>query len=180
MLDRSSEPFSVVAEYFGRGLFNKIVILKDDESQIHEFTKKIDETRINRVEDILRMQPQQRPQTTLTEGKLRIQDRDKIKSNQLPIAEGRMRIQERGDSQYSSSLEANISRNIPTTVKKIIPKGSPKVNTISGNLANTNPFEEEDLDDKYPKNKNPFDDEEEKTSSNPFDDECDSNFNPIE
>lgn len=33
MLDRSSEPFSVVAEYFGRGLFNKIVILKDDESQ---------------------------------------------------------------------------------------------------------------------------------------------------
>lgn len=182
MLDRSLEPFSVVAEYFGRGLFNKIVILKDDTSQIQEFTKKIDETRINRVEDMLRMQPpqQQRQQSNLTEGKLRLQDCDKIRSNQLPIAEGRMRIQERGDSQYSSSLEANISRNMSTAVKKSIPKNSPKVNTISNNLSNTNPFDEEDSDDKYPKNKNPFDDQEEKTSSNPFDDECDNNFNPIE
>lgn len=177
MLDRSSEPFSVVAEYFGRDLFNKIVILKDDESQVHEFIKKkIDETKINRVEDILRMQ--QRPQSTLTEGKLRIQDRDKIRSNQVLITEGRMRIQERSDLQYSSSLEANISRNMSTAVIKSIPKGSPKVNTLSDNLANTNPFEE-DFDDKYPKNKNPFDDQEE-TSSNPFDNECDNNFNPIE
>lgn len=175
-MDRSSEPFSVVAEYFGSGLFNKIVILKDDESQIDELTKKIDEKRINRVEDVLRMQSQPQPQSTVTEGKLRIQDRDKIRSNQLPIAEGRMRIQERGDSQYSSSLEANISRNIPV-VKKITTKSSPKMNSISANIANTNPFDEEDADDKYPKNKNPFDDEVEKeggtSSSNPFGDESD-------
>lgn len=30
-LDRSTEPFSVVAEYFGRGLFNKIVIVSEDD-----------------------------------------------------------------------------------------------------------------------------------------------------
>lgn len=31
LLDRSTEPFSVVAEYFGRGLFNKIVIVSEDD-----------------------------------------------------------------------------------------------------------------------------------------------------
>lgn len=30
-LDRSIEPFSVVAEYFGRGMFNKIVIVEEQE-----------------------------------------------------------------------------------------------------------------------------------------------------
>lgn len=30
-LDRSIEPFSVVAEYFGRGLFNKIVIVEEQD-----------------------------------------------------------------------------------------------------------------------------------------------------
>lgn len=30
LLDRSPEPFSVVAEYFGRGLFNKIVIVEEN------------------------------------------------------------------------------------------------------------------------------------------------------
>lgn len=31
LLDRSSEPFSVVAEYFGRGLFNKIQIIEESD-----------------------------------------------------------------------------------------------------------------------------------------------------
>lgn len=37
LLDRSTKPFSVVAEYFGRGLFNKIVIIKEDEvnNEVH-------------------------------------------------------------------------------------------------------------------------------------------------
>lgn len=30
LLDRSMEPFSVVAEYFGRGLFNQLVIVEED------------------------------------------------------------------------------------------------------------------------------------------------------
>lgn len=30
-LDRSIEPFSVVAEYFGRGMFNKIVIVEEQD-----------------------------------------------------------------------------------------------------------------------------------------------------
>lgn len=33
LLDRAVEPFSVVAEYFGRGMFNKILIV-DEEDEI--------------------------------------------------------------------------------------------------------------------------------------------------
>lgn len=29
LLDRNAEPFSVVAEYFGHGMFNKIVIVEE-------------------------------------------------------------------------------------------------------------------------------------------------------
>lgn len=35
-LDRSIEPFSVVAEYFGRGMFNKIVIVDVQDDAIAE------------------------------------------------------------------------------------------------------------------------------------------------
>lgn len=31
LLERSIEPFSVVAEYFGRGMFNEIVIVEEEE-----------------------------------------------------------------------------------------------------------------------------------------------------
>lgn len=35
LLDRSTEPFSVVAEYFGRGLFNKIVLVEEDNDEVN-------------------------------------------------------------------------------------------------------------------------------------------------
>lgn len=38
LLDRSTEPFSVVAEYFGRGLFNKIVLVEEDNVEVGEAT----------------------------------------------------------------------------------------------------------------------------------------------
>uniref|UniRef100_A0A182QH22 Vacuolar protein sorting-associated protein 11 homolog n=1 Tax=Anopheles farauti TaxID=69004 RepID=A0A182QH22_9DIPT len=34
LLDRSPEPFSVVAEYFGRGLFNKLLIVEEGDPQV--------------------------------------------------------------------------------------------------------------------------------------------------
>lgn len=36
LLDRSAEPFSIVAEYFGRGLFNKIVIVDEADENTQE------------------------------------------------------------------------------------------------------------------------------------------------
>lgn len=35
LLDRSTEPFSVVAEYFGRGLFNEIVLVEEDNDEVN-------------------------------------------------------------------------------------------------------------------------------------------------
>lgn len=39
LLNRSHEPFSVVAEYFGRGLFNKIVVIDDQVRSIENPSK---------------------------------------------------------------------------------------------------------------------------------------------
>ncbi|XP_058057321.1 vacuolar protein sorting-associated protein 11 homolog [Anopheles bellator] len=36
ILERSAEPFSVVAEYFGRGLFNKLVVIEESDQQTQE------------------------------------------------------------------------------------------------------------------------------------------------
>lgn len=33
LLDRSPEPFSVVAEHFGRGLFNKLLIVEEEDGR---------------------------------------------------------------------------------------------------------------------------------------------------
>ncbi|EAT44793.1 AAEL003887-PA [Aedes aegypti] len=60
LLDRSSEPFSVVAEYFGRGLFNKLLIVEEEtdtqhaepsmptstESSMRQLTKQTEQIRI--------------------------------------------------------------------------------------------------------------------------------------
>lgn len=40
-LNRSLEPFSVVAEYFGHGMFNKIVIVDEQDETALEVCKKI-------------------------------------------------------------------------------------------------------------------------------------------
>lgn len=39
LLDRSIEPFSVVAEYFGRGMFNKIVIVEESDEVSQDVSK---------------------------------------------------------------------------------------------------------------------------------------------
>ncbi|XP_055606181.1 vacuolar protein sorting-associated protein 11 homolog [Uranotaenia lowii] len=59
LLDRSPEPFSVVAEYFGRGLFNKLVIVEEDtnhletstvqpDSAMHQLSKQTENMRITK------------------------------------------------------------------------------------------------------------------------------------
>lgn len=39
LLDRAVEPFSVVAEYFGRGMFNKILIIEEEDEVEVSFVK---------------------------------------------------------------------------------------------------------------------------------------------
>lgn len=108
----------------------------------------------------------------------------------IPVPEGRMRLLEQ--QQYSSSLEANISRleprvHRPSPLASPIPPRknpndpqtlniSPKISAAISNGASKNPFEDETYDD----TKNPFAEDEVNDPSNPFgEDDYDKNLNPF-
>lgn len=100
----------------------------------------------------------------------------------IPVPEGRMRLMEQ--QQYSSSLEANITKLEPKIHGHKSPFASPRVvrkkeePKISSAIANDskNPFEET-----YDESKNPFADEETNDPTNPFgeDEDYDKNLNPF-
>lgn len=101
-------------------------------------------------------------------------------ARKIPIPEARMRLQEA--NQFSTSLEANITR--PANVRERSPKVTPKrqSNSIASNIANQrakNPFDD---DDSYDDAKNPFaDDENDENDADkvkPFE-EYDNNLNPF-
>uniref|UniRef100_A0A6B2EKS8 Vacuolar protein sorting-associated protein 11 homolog n=1 Tax=Phlebotomus kandelakii TaxID=1109342 RepID=A0A6B2EKS8_9DIPT len=194
LLDRSPEPFSVVAEYFGRGLFNKIVIVEENtnaetnRSTIGGYNEAV-KLKESRAKAATASTTGYNTYGTGAEARMRVQEVQSSKVD-IPMAEGRMRTQERHknrDNVYSSSLEANMTWRKETN-SKTPPVGSPRraANTISKNLApskSINPFEDEI---QYDDSKNPFagDDDEEpalgkEASTNPFDD-YDSNLNPFE
>lgn len=186
MLDRSPEPFSLVAEYFGRGLFNRIVIF--DENNLKKTPERRSTTGQGVMSDVgvkpmsavvtPAIAPAQRPlpgnKSNLhfgsgAEAKMRVTEN---RSNIIPApqSEARMRIQEQQRNTkanaYSSSLEANIdcsvarSRAAPGNtnpqLKKQIPVAAPA--TVN-----------------YPKSANPFGEDDKETpgpasGSNPFGD----------
>ncbi|XP_059608812.1 vacuolar protein sorting-associated protein 11 homolog [Phlebotomus argentipes] len=199
LLDRSAEPFSIVADYFGRGLFNKIVIVEENtnvegnKATIRGFSgaAKLAEAKMKAS---AAPAPSYSSYGTGAEARMRVQEVQASGKVDIPVAEGRMRVQERQkhrDNVYSSSLEANMTWGGKKDSARTPPVGSPRrtANTISKNLAPNakpnNPFEDEI---QYDDSKNPFaddDDEDEapamgkEASTNPFDD-YDSNLNPFE
>lgn len=186
MLDRSPEPFSLVAEYFGRGLFNRIVIF--DENNLKKTPERRSTTGQGVMSDVgvkpmsavvtPAIAPAQRPlpgnKSNLhfgsgAEAKMRVTEN---RSNIIPApqSEARMRIQEQQRNTkanaYSSSLEANIDWSVARSkaapgntnpqVKKQIPVAAPA--TVN-----------------YPKSANPFGEDDKETpgpasGSNPFGD----------
>ncbi|XP_022822921.1 vacuolar protein sorting-associated protein 11 homolog [Spodoptera litura] len=198
------DPYAVVSEYYGRGLFNKVTVVTENET----------------VEPPAPAGPAQptplaptpapaaQPYGPGAEAKLRLQEgqsKQIFVSNAtkqvapkgttvVPMPEGRMRVIEQ--QRYSSSLEANLNKlepvhkpspySSPITAKKRIEENqrslgvSPVVqNNISSAISNgagKNPFEE----DTYDETKNPFA-EEATEPTNPFseDDDYDSNYNPF-
>lgn len=193
-LDRSREPFSVVAEYFGRGLFNKIVIVEEDDKATASNESGFVSAATNQVTQL-------NPYNAFgpgAESKIRLKETNVRNNNMsstiraIPLSEGRMRLQEQ--SRYSSSLEANISYQTPVQPKvessNLKKSKANATNSISRNLVNktlakpSNPFDE---DDDYDDTKNPFAEEAEAASENvkpnagvgnPFG-EYDSNLNPF-
>ncbi|XP_044740291.1 vacuolar protein sorting-associated protein 11 homolog [Chrysoperla carnea] len=225
-LDRAEDTFSLLSEYFGRGVFNKLTVLTDStlitspSSQIIAAEpiltgtdySKLDVNIANRnvikkeepnfnygpgVENRLRLNEGNipKPVTTAIAEHQKPNQRATRPTN-IPASEGRMRLEEqRFDLQYSSSLEANLTRTNFPTVRgggNAVGGGMSKSNSMSSNSDSTkrfgkstpsggnNPFEDEDPT--YDDTLNPFGDIKAKDPTNPFeaDDDYDKNLNPFE
>ncbi|KAJ8916872.1 hypothetical protein NQ315_005879 [Exocentrus adspersus] len=157
-LEKAHDGFTVAAEYFGRGVFNKYKVITDEAvTKNLSLSEKINifKPTVKKVED-----------SSLNygygaEARLR-QGEVKSAIKPAPVSEGRMRVQEQ---RYSSSLEANMTRIVPKNYE------SKKLPTAS-----SNPFE-----DDYDESKNPFNENDVLDESNPFRDDydCDKNLNPF-
>lgn len=203
LLGRSPEPFSLVAEYFGRGLFNRIVIFDENE------LKRSPERRAIQADvPILKASTAVAKGTpalafgTGAEAKMRVAE-NRSHIIPAPQSEARMRLQEQQRSNrttdpFSSSLEANIDwsvarSKVPSThrapVSSAITRQIPSVaspKAPDSYPTSSNPFGEDDEVAQPPCGNNPFGEAEEevgevapvaKSDYNPFDEDVSNNNN---
>ncbi|XP_028040568.1 vacuolar protein sorting-associated protein 11 homolog [Bombyx mandarina] len=185
------DPYSVVSEYYGRGLFNKLTVVTESEeaapapasAPVPAPAPAPAPAYGAGAEAKLRMQEGQSKQLFVPNAPKQIAPKG---SSVVPVPEGRMRLMEQ--QQYSSSLEANLTRLEPVHTKKPSPFASPRAakrivldqpktsKPPVTKLEGSNPFDEH-----YDESKNPFADEQGDDPTNPFagDDDYDSNYNPF-
>lgn len=197
------DSYAVVSEYYGRGLFNKVTVVTENET-----VEPAPAGPAQPTPPAPAPAPAAQPYGPGAEAKLRLQEGQSKQifmpnttkqvapkgTTVVPMPEGRMRVIEQ--QRYSSSLEASLNKlepvhkpspySSPISAKKRIEENqrslgvSPVVqNNISSAISNgagKNPFEE----DTYDETKNPFA-EEATEPTNPFseDDDYDSNYNPF-
>jgi len=87
-LNSTHEPFALVSDYFGRGLFNKIVLISEDDDEQKE---NVDDLNVARAAQ----RAQEKAMPIVTEGKVRVTEplRTNIEHKPQP-SEGRLRLQE--------------------------------------------------------------------------------------
>lgn len=156
LLHRSPEPFSVVAEYFGRALFNKVMFFnEDDENNIGDNIVYDERKEKSKEKQTLsKIKQSSTPDYGFgAEARLRL---DEIQSKVMkdPLPEARMRIEENPISMYSTSSEKNPPFMRPKPTNEILTKS--RTNSISKNISipTNNPFG--DPDASYDEAKNPF------------------------
>lgn len=199
-LHNEHDPYAVVSEYYGRGLFNKLTVVT--EGGVVEppapaplapapapVPAPAPQPYGPGAEAKLRQMEGQSKQVYVANAAKQVAPKG---TTVVPVPEGRMRLIEQ--QRYSSSLEANLNKlepvhkpspySSPMTAKKRFEEKpqstgvSPVVQNISSAISNgasKNPFE-----DPYDETKNPFA-EEATEPTNPFseDDDYDSNYNPF-
>lgn len=166
LLERAPDGFSLAAEYFGRSVFNKVTIVRllaeNDTSAKQPELPVIKKSSSESIDPFTNYKA--------IEGRIRQLEGKSKTPTVIPIPEGRMRLQE---SQYSGSLEANLTRTSPKPVSRDLPRRPSDM--LSTNLANrgtkdgpydetknpfaedvNNPFKDDEDDDDYDKNLNPF------------------------
>ncbi|XP_075980170.1 vacuolar protein sorting 11 [Anticarsia gemmatalis] len=200
-LHKEHDPYAVVSEYYGRGLFNKLTVVTEGgateppapvpmpvaPAPVATPPAPAQPTYGPGAEAKLRLQEGQSKQIFVANATKQVAPKG---TTVVPMAEGKMRLLEQ--QRYSSSLEANLNKlepvhrpspySSPITAKKRFedkPRStgvSPNISAAITNRASKNPFEE----DTYDEAKNPFADEA-TDPTNPFndDDDYDKNYNPF-
>ncbi|XP_022916247.2 vacuolar protein sorting-associated protein 11 homolog [Onthophagus taurus] len=153
-LDKRSDGVSLAAEYFGRGVFNKIKIITDNVDNVLDKIKPVE--KVSNTSSYGNYGPG-------AEAKIRQIENARGSPMIQVVSEGRIRLQEKN---ISSIMEVNTS--VPIMTRKEPPKKAV--------IQSTNPFEE------YDESKDPFaeggDDEDD--DKNPFKNDVDKNSNPFE
>lgn len=153
-LSVSHDPFSVVAEYYGRGLFNKIVLVSDDDDEIKENTEDI---------NVMRKPMSKAPinPMLITEAKVRLEESLSSKIQPKPqLSEGRLRLQEQAYRTTPKPPPPVAQVLLPRKKAEVKPKVAPVNYPMAANPFDEddkNPFGKEDIN--YDDAKNPFADE---------------------
>ncbi|XP_041982097.1 vacuolar protein sorting-associated protein 11 homolog [Aricia agestis] len=180
-LEADNDPFTVVSEYLGRGLFNKVVVTEPEASPPVSAAPELPRAAAPApaplnygpgAEAKLRLQEGQSKQMFMSNTAKQVPPKG---TTVIPVPEGRMRVLEQ--QQYSSSLEANLKTLEPAKSESpMVHRKFEEKQKISAVIANDskNPF-----DENYDESKNPFADEDD-DSKNPFaEDDYDKNLNPF-
>lgn len=200
LLDRAEDPFSLVADYFGRGVFKKLMVITDTDKSQSSASMKFVEPKAN-------YGPGAEAKIRLTEGKNSTLGKTEIRrphDNFSAATDDRLRSFPTSDV-YSSSLEANISNTgssgistprgnsrkaspVPIREARILNSSTPKSSPIQKSfvppktpIVPTNPFEVDDYDEsKNPFSKDDNDDDANLVNDNDDDDDdYNKNLNPF-
>lgn len=166
LLEKAPDGFSLAAEYFGRGVFNKVKVVVEKPNEKPSTPKKQQEKKPKTIETQIQNYGYG------AEARIRQLENSRSSSAIVPPSEGRIRLQEA--NMYSSSLEGNL-RNAQKSVdgNKKNEKGVKYGKSEKKGLYGKNPFE-----DDYDDSKNPFIDVD-SDENNPFNDDYDKNLNPF-
>ena len=149
------EPFSVIADYYGKGLFNKILLVNDEDDEVKEQSEDLN----------IPKKPNPRPPVNpllMTEGKMRLEE--SLRTNvdhRAPLSEGRMRMQEQTYKSKPKPVAQSVSTKAfkkKTEVKAAVPVNYPiAANPFDSEEDETNPFGKDEAN--YDDAKNPFADD---------------------
>jgi hypothetical protein len=166
----SNEPFNVVADYFSRSLFNKIVLLSDDET---ENVPQANEIVLIKKQSMAQQQ-RQPEKLQMSEGKMRLEEHlSRNQSHKVQLSEGRMRQMDRlptqqiqpPHNQLKTKAWPQQQQQLPP--KSVIPETRKKQEIKATYPISSNPFGDDDEDEgassaekiKYNDSLNPFADE---------------------
>ncbi|KAK7790409.1 hypothetical protein R5R35_013503 [Gryllus longicercus] len=183
-LERAEDGFSLVADYFGRGVFNKLTVVTDSVASTPTAPAK--PLIITKVSEPLHSYgPGAEARIRLGEGQhsQTAQDSRRGGGITVPVPEGRMR-QDEGRPLTTVDLNPVAASPPRPPVSRPLVSVPPVqlVQVSAPAISSTNPFEE---DESYDEAKNPFAEDNpftEELSTNPFseDEDYDKNLNPFE